>query len=228
LANAENDLESQFAVLSNLLGEREQRRYLLSDEPLLTNAPPDASQLVQMALQDRPDLAQLRFAREAAERFARAEKDLNYPTISAMGTAGIVPLHDSLMRPNYAAAGLNMSIPIFDGMLFAAREKEAELRARAAAENLRDLEDNVIRDVRIAALNLSYANEQMKLTEQLLASANEAFELEQARYKVGSSSIVELSQVQLSQVQAQIAEARAKYEYQVRNSILNFQTGQLK
>jgi outer membrane protein len=228
LANAENDVEAQFASLATLLGEREQRRYRLADEPVVTNAVADSPQLIATALRERPDFAELRYAHESAWRFARAERGLNYPTISAVGTAGILPIHDPLMRPNYAAAGLNMSIPIFEGMLFDAREKEADLRARASAENLRDLEDNVIRDVRIAALNLSYAIEQIQLTEQLLASANESFVLAQARYKVGSSSIVELSQAQLSQTQAEISEARARYDYQIRHSILNFQTGVLK
>ncbi len=121
---------------------------------------------------------------------------------------------------------MNVSIPIFEGMLFSAREKEAQLREKASEENLRDAENNVIRDVRIAGLNLSYAAERLTLTEQLLASANEAFDLATARYKVGSSSIVELSQSQLNQTEAEIAEAKAKYEFQTRKSILNFQLGQ--
>ncbi|MDB6021005.1 MAG: Outer rane efflux protein [Pedosphaera sp.] len=228
LANAQNDLQSQFASLSNLLGEREQHNYLLRNEPATLAAPPDASSLVQLALRDRPDLAQLRFEREAAGSFAQAEKDLFRPTISAVGTAGIIPVHDQQLRANYAAAGVNLSIPIFEGMLFSARSKEAQLRAQAAAENLRAVENDVIRDVRVAVLDAGYAAEQVTLTEQLLASANEAFELAQARYQVGSSSIVELSQAQLSQTQAEIAQARAKFEYQIRDSVLNFQTGQLK
>ena len=228
LANAQNDLRSEFTVLSNLLGERDQRSYRLLDEPAPANPSVDTEQMVATALQNRPEVAQFRFSRDAAESFARAEKDLSYPTLSAVGSVGVIPVHDSALRANYAAGGVNLSLPIFDGMLFSAREKEAQLRAQASAENLRDLENNVIRDVRIAALNLSYSGEQVALTEKLLASANEAFELAQARYKVGSSSIVELSQAQLSQTQAQIAQARARFEYQIRNAILNFQTGQLK
>ena len=65
----------------------------------------------------------------------------------------------------------------------------------------------------------------MALTAQLLASAKDAFDLAQARLKVGSSSIVEQSQAQLNQTQAQIAQAKAKYEYQIRNAILNYQLG---
>jgi outer membrane protein len=226
LANANNDLQASFATLSNVLGERAQTNFLLVEEPVPIGAVPDDSELIQTALRDRPDLSQLRFQRDAAGRFARAEKDLSYPTISAVGSAGILPVHDPVMRDNYAAAGVNVSIPIFEGMLFSAREKEAQLRARATDETLRDAENNVIRDVRIAALNLSYAAEQMTLTAELLASANEAFDLAQARLNVGSSSIVELSQAELNQTEAQIAQAKAKYEFQTRKSILNFQLGQ--
>jgi outer membrane protein len=210
------------------LGEREQRDYLLQDEPAQTNAPADAGLLVQTALRNRPDLAQSRYARDAVEKFARAEKELNYPTVSAAGAVGVIPYHDSALRGNYAAAGLNFSMPLFEGMLFSAREKEAELRAKAATQNVRAAENDAIRDVRLAALNLNYAAERMTLTADLVASANEAFDLAQARYKVQSSSIVELSQAQLSQTQAAIEQARAKYEYQIRNAILNYQTGQLR
>ncbi len=227
LANASNDLQSAFATLSNLLGERDQRMFHLLDEPDRAAPIPDDQELVQAALRDRPDLVQLRFNREAAQRFARAEKDLHYPTVSAVGSAGVLPVHDPALRDNYAAAGANVSLPIFDGMLFSAREKEAQLRADAASETLRDAENNVIRDVRIARLNLVYAAEKLTLTADLLASANEAFDLAQARYKVGSSSIVELSQAQLNQTEAQIGEARvpAYGLPHVRDSILNFQTG---
>ena len=86
----------------------------------------------------------------------------------------------------------------------------------------------MIRDVRVAVLNLNYAAERMTLTDQLLESANEAFELADARNKAGSISIVELSQAQLNQTEAQIAQSRAKYEYQTRSAMLDFQVGKLK
>jgi outer membrane protein len=228
LADAHNELQSAFERLTNLLGERERRSYRLLEEPTNNTPIPDDMQLVQAALSNRPDLLQLRFEHDASLRFARAEKDLHYPTLSAAGAAGVSPVHDPLMRDNYAAVGMNLSLPIFEGFLFSAREEEAQLKARALGEDLRNAEDNVIRDVRVAALDLSYAAERVTLTTQLLESANQAFELAQARYKVGSSSIVELSQAQLNKTQAQIAQSKAKYEYQIRQAVLNFQTGQLR
>jgi outer membrane protein len=94
-----------------------------------------------------------------------------------------------------------------------------------AAENLRDAENAVIRDVRIAILNRDYAAKRLELTAKLLTSANKGFDLAQQRYQVGSSSIVEFSQAQLNQTEAKISQAKATFEFQARNAILNFQIG---
>ncbi len=77
-------------------------------------------------------------------------------------------------------------------------------------------------------MNLDYAAARLDLTAKLLESANEALDLAKTRYQVGSSSIVELSQAELSQTEAQIAQARARYEYQTRSSILNYEIGELR
>ncbi len=225
LANAENDLAASLAVLANLLGDREPRPFRLVEEPTPPRQTNDPSLLVAEALRHRPDLARLRLEHDAANRFAKAEKQLRNPTLSAVGAAGILPIHDSQLKGDYAAAGINLSVPLFDGMLFSARAREAELRAGSAAENTREAENNVIRDVRIAILNLDYAADRLALTGQLLASAKESFELAQARYQARSSSIVELTQAQLAETEAEIEQARAKYEYLTRNAILNFQIG---
>ena len=108
-----------------------------------------------------------------------------------------------------------------------ARASEAQLRARAAAEALRAVEDNVSRDVRVAWLNLTDARQRQRTTEQLRDYAGEAYELADARYRAGSSSIVELSQAQLDLTSAQIANANARYDVLIEQSDLNFQLGTL-
>jgi len=50
----------------------------------------------------------------------------------------------------------------------------------------------------------------------------------QSRYKLGLSSIVEFSQAQLNQTQAQIQQASAKYDYEAESAALNFQLGALR
>ena len=55
-----------------------------------------------------------------------------------------------------------------------------------------------------------------------------AMDLAQQRYDLGLSSIVELSQAQLSKTAAQIESARAKYDYQTQTAVLHYQVGILR
>ena len=58
-----------------------------------------------------------------------------------------------------------------------------------------------------------------------IGELKQARELAEARYKLGLSSIVELSQAQLNWTQAEIDQTSAKYDYQTQLSVLNFQLG---
>jgi len=50
--------------------------------------------------------------------------------------------------------------------------------------------------------------------------------LAQARYRVGLSGIVDLTQSQLAQTEAQIGLANARFAYQTALAVLKYQTGQ--
>jgi outer membrane protein len=224
---AEGDVEAGQASLSDALGYHEQHHFELFDPNLSSALPGDISALIEKALRNRPEILRLRYEQEAAQSYAKAQKDQNYPTIAAVGTVGDSPDHDVHLPEHYAAAGVNLTLPLFAGGLYAARQHEAELKARAAEDNLRDEEDRVIRDVRTAWLNCNTTLQRLRTTEELLKHATEAFDLAQARYKIGSSSIVELSEAQLSQTSAEIAQAGAHYDELIQRSVLDYQVGAL-
>jgi outer membrane protein len=228
VSKAQNDLDAAFAQLSNLLGLRESQRYHLVEEPLPTPVSTNVSDFVQQALRGRPDLLSLRNQQEAALKLARAERDARFPTISAVGAAGVSPIHDEPLPDNYAAAGLVINMPLFAGGLYTARQRQAELQADAARQTLRSLEDNVVRDVRIAWLNTQNAFDRYRINQQLLETARQSYTLAQARYTNQLSSIVELNQAELNLVSAQIGTASTQYEYLLQRSALNYQTGTLR
>jgi outer membrane protein len=149
------------------------------------------------------------------------------PTISAVGVAGLTPAYQVPLTDRYAAAGINVSVPIFNGFLFSARHQEATLRARAADQNMRDLADRISRDVRVAWADAMTAYQNLDVTAQLVKQASLALDLSQGRYKLGLASIVELSQAQLNLTQARIDNTNAKYDYQIQQAVLTYQTGQL-
>jgi outer membrane protein len=153
---------------------------------------------------------------------------LQLPDISALGATGLTPVGSTRLATNaYGAVGVNIHIPVFNGFLFSARAEEARLRAKAAAQRVRDLKDTIARQVRVALLNMNSAFERETVAAKLLDQATLALNLAQARYNLGLSSIVELSQAQLQQTEAAISTVTAKYQYEFAISSLAFQTGSI-
>ncbi len=226
LQKAQNNADDAMTSLSTALGYREPRPFQLADsaQTIFPNTN-EVSQLVESALAERPELLSLRNEHDAALKFARSQRDARLPLVSAVGMIGDSPSHDSHLPDNYAVGGIQLSLPLFAGGLYTARQHEAELKAQADSELVRSLEDNIVRDVHIAWLNVNTALEQLRTTEQLVHNAAEAYDLADARYKIGSSSIVELSQAQLSLTSAQIANADARYDVLIQQSNLNYQIG---
>ena len=233
--DAQNNVDSTLAALTAVLGFDKQEQYELVDETTQVPAPPpDVDLLITTALQQRPDLQALTFDQQAAEKVRRAQRDLLLPSINALGIAGVTPVRPDCFGgcfPNYfvsswyGAAGVNMSIPIFNGFLFSAQASEAGFRAKAAAENTRDLRDIVVRDVRTAWLAANTAFQRVSVAEELSRQADLSLSLAQSRYNLGLGSIVELSQAQLQQTDAAIAYVNAQYQYRLSLSTLNFEIG---
>jgi outer membrane protein len=227
--DAQNANADAIVTLNALLGEEKSVTYTLVDQLSTTLAlpPEDAEPLVDQAFQSRPDLISLNQNFTAAKKFSSAEHDLQRPTIQALGTVGGSPVRsDQITTPWYGAVGVNLSIPIFNGFSLSARAKEADYRASAAGKEVLQLRENIAKDVRTTVLRAQSNFQRIAVTQQLLEQANSAFDLAQTRYKFGLSSIVELSQAQLAQTEAQIDFATAKYSYQGSLSTLRFQTGQ--
>jgi outer membrane protein len=227
LSNAENDMRAAEAELTRQLVLPVVTHFDLADPSSFNAPPPDENQLAQQALQMRPDLMERRLQAESERKFARAEDLLSRPSVGLLGAAGYVPAADSPVPGTYGAVGVNVKIPVFNGGLFRARRFEAEARAAAAEKAVQDSELQVCRDVRVAWLDAKNAFDRLDLTQQLLDQARLSLDLAQARYNLGLSSIVELSQSQLQYTSAEIARARAGYDYTAQLSILRFQAGQL-
>ena len=228
LLNAQNAEDAAFANLSTVLGFEKQQTFVLVDPSgKLPSPSQDLDALTTLAMRSRPDLAALDDQFQAAERLRKAEHELWRPTVSALGAAGGAPIRaDQITSSWYGAAGVNVSVPVFNGGLYSARAKEADYRANAAQEQVRDLRNRIARDVRVTWLSAQSAYQRMSVTARLLTQANETLDLAQTRYKLGLSGIVELSQAELAQTSAEIEDANARYDYQESLAAIRYQTGQ--
>jgi len=228
LTQAQNNYQAAQAQLSLALGESTQHNYILQEQPLPPAPTPDIDSLIAQAYQQRPELASSRLHVESAKENERAEAELWLPALSAVGVAGLTPVrNDDQLDDRYAAVGFNLSIPIYDHS-YAARHAEASAEASAANEDLVQLQDQIAHDVRVAWLNANTAHDRLAITQQLLDEATLALQLAQARYTLGLSSIVELSEAELNQTQAEVDNAQANYTFEMAIDQLSFQLGTLR
>jgi outer membrane protein len=221
-----NNYEASLSTLSALLGFPD-RQDFDPVEPAPPAIPPseDAAPLIQQALQLRPEVLALQDLVSAAAKFGKAEHDLWWPTINASGVAGLAPVRDDHIPNWYGAVGVNINIPVFNGFLFNARAKTADLETEARKQQLLDLQNNVARDVRIAWLDTRKAYERLTLTRQLREQASLALDLAQSRYSLGLASMVEYSQAELQKTDADLEDTDAQYQYVLSQIVLAYRMG---
>jgi outer membrane protein len=225
LLEAKNNYETSLAGLSAILGYPDEQSFQLFEEPTAL-APPalDVLPLIQQALQQRPEVLALQEESQATQKFSSAEHDLWRPTVSALGVVGEAPVRDPHIANWYGAVGININIPVFNGFLYSARAKAADLQSDVTRQKLADLKNNIARDVRNSWLDTNRAYERLSVTQQLREQANLAFGLAQARYNLGLGSIVEFSQADLQKAEADIADTDAKYQFQLSQIVLRYLT----
>jgi outer membrane protein len=230
--DAENSVGSARVALVELLAAPPETQYRAVDDG--STAPPlppdDSSALIKEAQAQRPDLQALRLDTQADQKFARAQELQRLPSISALAMGGVTPVRPDggiFTRNWYAAAGVNLTLPVFTGFRINAQTQEARLRERASEKQTQELSDAIARDVRIATLSAQTAFRRIGVAEAFQNQTTQALNLAQTRYKLGLSSIVELSQAQLQSTQATVEAVNARFDYLLALRSLDYARGQL-
>jgi len=223
LLEAQNNYQTSLAALSAILGYSDEQNFQLIEETTAVSQPAaDVAPLIQQALQQRPEIKALQFQVESAQKFGSAEHDLVRPTINALGVVGQAPVRDNHIESWYGAVGVNINIPVFNGFLYNARGKAADLQTEAERQKLLDTRNNIARDVRNAWHDSLRAFERLSVTQQLRDQANLSLDLAKARYDLGLGSIVEFTQAELQKTEADIQDTDAKYQYHLTQIVLAF------
>jgi len=227
VVQAESSVQQQRVHLASAMGQSQPITATLAEEALPPELPPDPSTFLTRAMAQRADLNAAISQQHAANRFADSERRLSYPTLNALGAAGQIPYHDRTLQGNYAAAGFNLNIPVFNGGLFSARRNEAALEASARSRDVEEVKLEVSEQVQDQWYQANEAFRSLDVSARLVAQSKEALRLAQARYEAGLGSIVELNEAQLSETSAEITAAGANYTYLTRRAELDYAAGLL-
>jgi len=227
VVRAESSVQQERTRLATAMGQLQPVTATLVEEQLPSQLAPDPSSFLAQADLQRADLNAAISQQHAASRFADSERRLSYPTLNALGAAGQIPFHDRTLQGNYAAAGFNLSIPVFNGGLFAARRTEAELESNARTRDVEEVKLEVNEQVQNDWSQAMEAYRSLDVSTRLVAQSKESLRLAQARYQAGLGSIVELNEAQLSETSAEINAAGVIYTYLTRRAQLDFAAGLL-
>ena len=118
-----------------------------------------------------------------------------------------------------------LSFPLFTGFLIENQVVEARAQQSAADATATDIEQILTQQVTASYLDLLSLAQQIKLGEELVKTANEALQLSRERYKLGLSSVVEVTQSEVSLTAAQTRLAEGQYDYKIAEVTLAYSAG---
>ena len=130
LLDAQNNYQAALSALSQVLGYPAQQQFELVDTEAELKPPPDAvSQLEDEAFSNRPEIAAQSYEYQAAQHFQKAERDLLFPTVRALGVVGRTPYGSTRrMASRHSPAGTG---PSASTSTFRSSTASCILRARA-------------------------------------------------------------------------------------------------
>ncbi|MEM6843994.1 MAG: TolC family protein [Bacteroidota bacterium] len=181
--------------------------------------------LVQEALQNAPEIRELKYNLEATEYsidlFGRGRY---YPTIAAQGQYNAVFSRNgagsetqlitggSIQNTNYNL-GLNVSLPIFNQNRNNINRQTAKVQKEQLLLNQDNLQLAIAADVSTNVLTLINQISNIQLSEISERTAREALELTQVAYSSGAVNLIQLLDAQNNYLNAQLARAAAVYNF---------------
>ncbi|MEY2926781.1 MAG: hypothetical protein RL367_1258 [Pseudomonadota bacterium] len=224
LATAESQLEGAEA---QLITSRE--RYVqivgtapgqLEQPPSLPNFPQSVEAAVTTALAENPDLLAIRDNADASRFDIKVARASRLPKVQAVGTGSYVNYLNSLGSsiPGFsisqsgttASAGLQASMPLFNGGQPGAQIRQAQARSGQTQERVIEVERAVIAQARSAYASWVASNAVIKSSEKAVAANTLSLEGVRAENSVGNRSILDIlnAEQELLQAQVQLVSAR--------------------
>ena len=209
---ATNQMRVAQVQLENAMGFHPEGPYTVSEStpiPLIA-ATMDSARAI--ALRQRPELQAAQLRVEAALSQAHAAWSQHLPTLSAVGTWNWNGFDPSPLYPRWSA-GIQLTLPIFQGFSLDAQVEQANAAADAAHAAFDTQAQSVLLEVEQAYLGLKEAEERKVATAKLVEQADENFTLAQRQYAAGVGTAIEVADAQLSRSNAQITNIQAQYDY---------------
>lgn len=190
--------------------------------------------LLLSAFERRSDLRAQELAIDAAEQGIRSAKSGRLPSLSLSSSAG--SSYSSARDSDFSTQlednrseriSLNLSVPIFNRFNNRRNIESSKVQFANARLDLENLQQNVAIEVRQAYLDYQTAVKRLEVTEKSLKAADQALQVEQERYNVGASTLVELTQSRSRFVDSASQRAQAVFQFHFQHRVIEYYLGTL-
>ncbi len=178
------------------------------------------------AVEGRAELEAARLAAQAQEKVQRKTERENWPTISAFGSADWDSAVNADFQQSYFV-GAVAEWDIFTGFRQSGAAAEQKARTAAAKAAAQKALNNLRLDLKQAQLEAREAWERLNVTQQSVASAEEALRITRERYRQGAADVTELLTAQVGLTATRSRDTAAYYDLLVAQSNLKRARGEL-
>ncbi len=200
LIKAKNDFENAKAKLLDFLSLDVTADYKFESElgknEISTNIDDimqPIDEMVDYALQSRPDYMGQKLAVEAAEENLTIARSGYLPRLTGnyglnTSAAGV----NKLFNRNTFSAGLNLSVPIFSNFKTSEQVQYAKVGELNAREDLKAYERKIKMEIKQAYENLLAAKKGLEVSRKTVTAAKQTRETIREKYNMGAATIVEV------------------------------------
>ena len=238
---AVNSLEDAREALRELTGETfESYKPLAEELPLEPPEPALPEQWVTRALASSPELEASRQGLNVADSDVRVANADYLPTLDLTAGYSINTNNEFQLRDDFQrvirttefentgwSLGLQLNIPIFQGLGVRSRARQAAVDQRVAVEDLEFEQRTVVRNTENAYRAVIAGIREVEALNQALISAESALEATNAGFEVGTRTIVDVLLAEQRFFQAQRDFSQARHQFIVDNLSLERAVGTL-
>lgn len=192
---------------------------LTDDLPLPEPNPANMQTWQQTAEEHNLSLRALRYAVDAARQSIRANRSNHLPTVNATGTyeynayssnSGIPALAQQSTQANF---GFQVSVPIFEGGQVTSQTRQAEDNFALAAANMEQNHRQLLSDTYQTYSSIIAGISRIEADKAAIKAKNSALESNQAAYRAGTMTIIDVLKGIQDLYDAQRAYANDQYTY---------------
>jgi outer membrane protein TolC len=211
LIHSQNQIKVSKLLLENSLGIKIPNDFIITDSLKFDSLKISIDSVKSIALDNRTDLKSLKLKLSAQKSLVSSIWSQHLPSVSAFGNYN----WNGFDFPLYSRwnAGINFSIPIFQGFAVNAQVQQAESQQKNLEASIEQLTLSILSEVQQNYLSVIEAENRIDAANQLVVQAKENFKLATQRYKSGVGSATEITDAQLALSNARYSNIQAHYDY---------------